>query len=450
MKTPLTLIITLCLSTLLFGQAEDKKTSFSLKEAKDYAAENSYFTRNAMLDIRKAEQRIKEITGMGLPQINASAGYNYFLQIPVQLAPANSFNPAASPDEFLELQFGVKSNMKAGISVSQLLFDGSYLVGLKASKTFLELVNAQKAKTDAEIARDITKSYGMVLAADENAMLIAENEKQLQTMVDEAAAMFDAGFIEEKDVDQLRLLLLNTENLKIQTENQKKTSVDMLKFTMGMPIKTEITLTEKLDDIKNPFSNKDQNMNSKLVVENHVDYQAATLSMRTQELTLSNEKMGNYPKLYGNFLYEGNSFGNDFNHFSGAGKWFPTSIIGVQLNVPIFAGGMRHNKIQQAKVGVEQANLRLKQTEQGLFLDMATKKNAYETAIYKMDNSSQNLELAGKIKKQTQIKYSEGMTSSVEVTQTENQYLQSQMNYIMAVIELIQAKADLDYALGTK
>jgi len=187
-----------------------------------------------------------------------------------------------------------------------------------------------------------------------------------------------------------------------------------------------------------------------LVVENHVDYQAATLTMRTQELTLSNEKMGNYPKLYGNFLYEGNSFGNDFNHFSGAGKWFPTSIIGVQLNVPIFAGGMRHNKIQQAKVGVEQANLRLEQTEQGLFLDMATKKNAYETAIYKMDNSSQNLELAGKIKKQTQIKYSEGMTSSVEVTQTENQYLQSQMSYIMAVIELIQAKADLDYAIGTK
>ena len=450
MKTPLTLIITLCLSTLLFGQAEDKKTSFSIKEAKDYAAENSYFSRSAMMDVTKAEHRVKEISALGLPQINGSWGYNYFLQIPVSLAPANSFNPAASADEFLELQFGVASNMKAGINVSQLLFDGSYIVGRKASQTYRELVNAQKAKTDAEIVRDVTKSYGMVLAAEENASLITENEKQLQKMVDEAGAMFNAGFIEEKDVDQLRLLLLNTKNLKIQTENQKKTAKDMLKFTMGMPIKSEITLTEKLDDLKNPFSNKDQNLNSKLVLENHVDYQAATLSMRTQELTLSNEKWGNYPKLYGNFVLEGNSFGNDFNHFSSGGKWFPTSIIGVQLNVPIFAGGMRHNKIQQAKVGVEQAGLRLEQTEQGLFLDMANKKNAYETAIYKLDNSTQNLELAEKIKKQTQIKYAEGMSSSVEVTQTENQYLQSQMNYIMAVIELIQAKADLDYALGTK
>ncbi|MDC1204949.1 TolC family protein, partial [Salibacteraceae bacterium] len=139
-----------------------------------------------------------------------------------------------------------------------------------------------------------------------------------------------------------------------------------------------------------------------------------------------------------------------FNHFSSGGSWFPTSVIGVQLNVPIFAGGMRHNKIQQAKVSVEQANLRLDQTEQGLFLDMASKKSAYETAINKLDNSSKNIELAGKIKKQTQIKYSEGMSSSVELTQTENQYLQSQMNYIMAVIEVIQAKADLDYAIGTK
>lgn len=450
MKTPPILFVSLLLSTLLFGQAEDKKTSFSLKEAKDYAAENSYFSKSAMMDVQKAEQRVKEVTGMGLPQINASASYNYFLEIPVQLAPASSFNPAAPDDEFLEFQFGLPSNMKAGITASQLLFDGSYLVGLKASKTYRELVQAQKAKTDAEIARDVTKAYGMVLASDENAQLIGENEKQLQKMVDEAEAMYNAGFMEEKDVDQLRLLLLNTQNLKLQTENQKKVATDMLKFTMGMPIKSEITLTEKLDDIKNPFADKDANLNSKLNVENHVDYRAATVNLRAQELTLSNEKMGNYPKLYGNFVYEGNSFGNDFNHFSSDGKWFPTAILGVQLNVPIFAGGARHNKIQQAKVGLEQANLRLEQTEQGLFLDMASKKSAYETAIYKMENSTKNLELADKINKQTQIKYSEGMSSSVELTQTENQYLQSQMNYIMAVIEVIQAKADLDYALGTK
>lgn len=450
MKTPTTLFISIFLSALVFGQAEDKKTSFSLKEAKDYAAENSYFSKSAMMDVTKAEQRVKEVTGMGLPQINASAGYNYFLNIPTQLVPANSFNPLAPEDEFLEFQMGTKSNMKAGVTVSQLIFDGAYLVGLKASKTYKELAYAQQAKTQAEISRDVTKAYGMVLAADENVILIAENEKQLQTMVDEAIAMYDAGFMEEKDVDQLRLLLLNTKNLKIQTENQQKVAKDMLKFTMGMPIKSDITLTEKLDDLKNPFSNKDQNLSSKLVVENHVDYMAATVNLRAQELTLSNEKTGMYPKLYGNFVYEGNSFGDKFNHLSSDGKWFPTTILGLQLNVPIFAGGMRHNKIQQAKVGVEQANLRLDQTEQSLFLDMASKRNAYESSIFKLENSTENLELAEKIKKQTQIKYSEGMSSSVELTQTENQSLQSQMNYIMAVIEVIQAKADLDYAIGTK
>ena len=172
MKTPL-LVILFSLSALLIkAQAEENKTAFSLKEAKEYALENSYFSKSAMMDVQKAEQRVKEITGMGLPQINASASYNYFLEIPVQLAPASSFNPMAPDDEFLEFQFGLPSNMKAGVTVSQLLFDGSYIVGLRASKTYKELVNAQKEKTEAEIARDVTKAYGMVLASEENLKLI--------------------------------------------------------------------------------------------------------------------------------------------------------------------------------------------------------------------------------------------------------------------------------------
>lgn len=450
MKTPL-LVILFSLSALLIkAQAEENKTAFSLKEAKEYALENSYFSKSAMMDVQKAEQRVKEITGMGLPQINASASYNYFLEIPVQLAPASSFNPMAPDDEFLEFQFGLPSNMKAGVTVSQLLFDGSYIVGLRASKTYKELVNAQKEKTEAEIARDVTKAYGMVLASEENLKLIEENEKQLQKLVDESNALFDAGFMEEKDVDQLRLLLLNTKNMRNQMVNQQKVAEDMLKFTMGIEIKNNITLTDKLDEIKNPFADKASNLNAKFNIENHVDYKSAAVNLRAQELSLDKEQVGNYPQLYGSFVYEGNSFGNDFNHFSSDGKWFPTAIVGVQLNVPIFAGGMRHNKIQQAKVGVEQANLLMSQTEQGLFLDLANKKSAYESSVNSLENSSENLKLAKKIKDQTQIKYKEGMSSSVELTQTENQYLQSQMNYIMSVIEVIQAKADLDYATGKK
>jgi outer membrane protein TolC len=338
--------------------------------------------------------------------------------------------------------------MKAGIQVNQLIFDGAYFVGLKASKTYRELAYTSKAKTDVEIKRDVVKSYGLALVSKVNYDYVLKNEEKLKQLVNENEELFKAGFIEEKDLDQVKLLLLNTQNVLIETKNSYKVALDMLKFTMGKPIADEIVLTDKLQTIKDPFIDKEGNLNAKLSLSEHVDYQTAAVNLRSQELSWSNEKMTYFPKLYGFLTYEGNSFGNEFNHFSSDGKWYPTSIVGLQLNVPIFSGGQRHMKVQQAKVGYEQAELLLEQTEQSLYLDLANKRNAYEAAINKLDNASKNLELSERIQEQTRIKYKEGTTSSVELTQTENQYLQSQINYVMALYEVITAKADLDYALG--
>jgi outer membrane protein TolC len=447
-KKALAILAMLYFSVGLKAQAEEKKSSFTLKEAQDFAVLNSYFTRSSMMDVKKSEQKVKEITGIGLPQISGSAGYNYFIDIPTQLAPASSLNPSAPDDEFVEFQFGTKHTMKAGISASQILFDGSYLIGLKASKTYRELAYANKAKTDAEIKRDVVKAYGLALVSKLNYEYVEKNEAKLKDLVRENEELFKAGFMEEKDVDQVRLLLLNTENVLIDTKNNYKVAVDMLKFTMGKAISDELILTDDLDAIKSPFLNKDGNLNAKLIMDKHVDYQRAAVNLRSQELTLSNSKMKYAPQLLGVFNLEGNSFGNEFNHFSSDGKWFPTTIVGLQLNVPIFSGGQRHYQMQQAKVGLEQAELQLLQMEQSLYLDLANKRNAYEAAINKWDNTGKNLELSERIQEQTRIKYKEGTTTSVELTQTENQYLQSQINYVMAMYEVITAKAELDYALG--
>lgn len=450
----ITLALTIVLhTTLVFGQAEeDAKSDFSLKEAQDYAIEHSYFTKLAMMDVAKSEQRVKEITGMGLPQISAKAGYNHFLEIPVQVAPASSFNPMAPDDEFVEFQFGTKNSMNAGIAVNQLLFDGSYLVGLKASRVYRELAYADKAKTDAEIRRDVTKAYGVVLSAEENFKYLEQNEKQLSNLVDQNTALYEAGFMEEKDLDQVKVLLLNTRNALIQTENARRVAKDMLKFTMGKPIKEDIQLTDDLDAIKEPFLAEDENLKRQLNLEGHVDYQRAAVNLRSNELMLSNENYQYAPKLYGFLNYEGNSYGTTAgNHFSpngSDGKWFPTSIIGLQLNVPIFQGGQRHFKVQQAKVGVEQAEVVLKQTEESLYLDLANKRNSYEAAMNTLENARENLELTTKIKDQTQVKYSEGVSSSVELTQTQTQYLNSQIEYVSAILKVIESKADLDYANG--
>ena len=448
MKNTLILALLFMSSLGLFSQAEEKKTDFTLKEAQDFAVVNSYFTRGAIMDVTMAEQKVKEITGLGLPQITGNASYNYFIDIPTQLIPANAFDPNAPADEFAELQFGTKHNMKTGIQVNQMIFDGAYVIGLKASKTYRELAYAKKAKSVVEIKRDVVKAYGLAIVSKMNLDYVKENEAKLKSLVKENQAIYDAGFLEEKDLDQVKLLLLNTQSVLIETINGYKVSQDMLKFTMGMPIGETIVLTQDIEAIKKPFIAKNENLNAKLSLSTHVDYRRASANLESQSLSLSNEKMTYYPKLYGFLNLEGNNFGNEFNAFSSSGKWFPTTIVGLQLNVPIFTGGQRHMKVQQAKVGLEQAELQLEQMEQGLQLDLANKRNTYEAAMNKLDINQKNLDLSSRIKDQTRIKYKEGMSSSVELTQTENQFLQSQINFVLSMYDVITSKADLDYALG--
>ena len=400
------------------------------------------------MDVTMAEQKVKEITGLGLPQIMGNASYNYFIDIPTQLIPANAFDPNAPADEFAELQFGTKHNMKTGIQVNQMIFDGAYVIGLKVSKTYRELAYAKKAKSVVEIKRDVVKAYGLAIVSKMNLDYVKENEAKLKSLVKENQAIYVAGFLEEKDLDQVKLLLLNTQSVLIETINGYKVSQDMLKFTMGMPIGETIVLTQDIEAIKKPFIAKNENLNAKLSLSTHVDYRRASANLESQSLSLSNEKMTYYPKLYGFLNLEGNNFGNKFNAFSNSGKWFPTTIVGLQLNLPIFTGGQRHMKVQQAKVGLEQAELQLEQMEQGLQLDLANKRNTYEAAMNKLDINQKNLDLSSRIKDQTRIKYKEGMSSSVELTQTENQFLQSQINFVLSMYDVITSKADLDYALG--
>lgn len=448
MKNTLILALLFMSSLGLFSQAEEKKTDFTLKEAQDFAVLNSYFTRGAIMDVTMAEQKVKEITGLGLPQIMGNASYNYFIDIPTQLIPANAFDSNAPADEFAELQFGTKHNMKTGIQVNQMIFDGAYVIGLKVSKTYRELAYAKKAKSVVEIKRDVVKAYGLAIVSKMNLDYVKENEAKLKSLVKENQAIYVAGFLEEKDLDQVKLLLLNTQSVLIETINGYKVSQDMLKFTMGMPIGETIVLTQDIEAIKKPFIAKNENLNAKLSLSTHVDYRRASANLESQSLSLSNEKMTYYPKLYGFLNLEGNNFGNKFNAFSNSGKWFPTTIVGLQLNVPIFTGGQRHMKVQQAKVGLEQAELQLEQMEQGLQLDLANKRNTYEAAMNKLDINQKNLDLSSRIKDQTRIKYKEGMSSSVELTQTENQFLQSQINFVLSMYDVITSKADLDYALG--
>ena len=159
----------------IFLVAQTTENSFSLKQAQDYALKNNYQIKNAQLDVTIAKKKVWETTAYGLPQVMAEAKFQNFIDLPTNLIPANAFNPLAPEGEFAELQFGTDYNTSATISASQLIFDGSYIVGLQAARTYQELSINNKKKTDEEIKYAVAQAYHTVLVAKENEKVLAQS-----------------------------------------------------------------------------------------------------------------------------------------------------------------------------------------------------------------------------------------------------------------------------------
>lgn len=440
------IIKTTLIVALIIGSYQVKaQQAFSLKEAQDYALTNSYMAKDADMEITKAQKKKNETTAIGLPQINGSVSYQNYLEAPVQLVPAEFFG--GDEGEFQEVQFVTDQSARAGITANQLIFDGSYIVALQASKTFLEISKNSKIKTEIEIKDAITQAYGMVLVAERNEKILAENKKNLEQTLFETGELYKNGFAEEQDVDQLKLLVANIANQYNNAKRQVDIAYNLLKFQMGIDITNDITLTEELDNLIG-FSGDASILSKQFDYTTHIDYRIMENQERADVLLLRNEKMAYAPRLSAFYTYEQNSFANEFNFLGSDAQWFPSSYFGVSLNVPIFSSLSRHNRVQQAKIDLNQTRLQKIQVEQSLKMQAETAKSDYSFALDQYKTEKENLDLALRIKTKTEIKYNEGLSSSLELTQAQNQYLQTQGNYINSIFQLISAKSKLDKALN--
>lgn len=454
-------IFSFCFGFLAMAQKEEKiPTSFSLEEAKAYAVEHSYQAENAVRDVEKAKMKVKETTAIGLPQISASGSFQQFIDIPTQVLPDfvspavtgvlienGLLPPSAGGGEtsFIEAQFGTEFNVSGGLKLSQLLFSGSYIVALQATKTYLELSKNAAEKTAQEIKAGVTQAYGMVLIAEENQKILTKNLANLQKTFDDTKALLESGFAEQQDVDQLQLLIGNMRNTISSTKKQVEVSYNMLKFQMGIPIANEVTLTDDIIGLVE-ISN-DQNILSKeFNPEGHIDYKIALQDVSSKELMLRNNQAGYLPSLSAFVSLNKNYLSNDLtlsNQF-----WFPNNLWGLNLDVPIFSSFMRRQQVQQSRVDLEQSLSQKSMVQQNLLLQAQNARANYTNALNKMNLEVENLKLAQRIKSNTEVKFKEGLASSLELTQAQNQELTSQANYISSMFEVINTKAQLDKALG--
>ncbi|WP_412561804.1 TolC family protein [Winogradskyella sp. MIT101101] len=443
MKKLSTLLFLICFSVVF---SQDTPTSFTLQEAIDYAIENNRQAKNAARDIEAAKQQKWETTATGLPQLDANINYQNNLKQQVSLVPAEFFG--GQPGEFAEVIFGTKQNVNATATLNQLLFDGSYLVGLQSAKVFLEISENAKTKTDLEVREAVINAYGNVLLSEESVKILESNVAVLQKNLNETTKIYENGLEEQESVEQLQITLSNLKSNLNNANRLKSIAYQLFNITLGIDYNTNTTLTDTLENLTLENISLEI-LSQELDVTSTIDYRIAANDRKSKELLLKLEKSKALPQLsaYLNGGYLG--FSNEFTFFDNDQNWAGFSSFGLNLNIPIFSSGKRSAATQRAKINLEKSKDDLTETEQRLYLQIETAKSNYKFAIEDYDNKKQNLALAERIEQKNQTKFFEGIGSSFELRQAQTQLYTAQQELLQTMLDVINAKAELETILNT-
>jgi outer membrane protein TolC len=426
-------------------QAVGAATSFSLKQAIDYAFQNQVNVKNAVLDEAIAKQKVKEVTGMGLPQIGSSFDVKDFLEIPTSLVPAEFFGGA--PGTFAPVQFGTQYQATAGLDASQLLFSSDFFLALKANKVFLELSERATERTKIETAVAVSKAYYTVLVNDERLKLMQANVARLKKTMEDTKALNENGFVEKIDYDRLSVIY---NNLLVEQEKVQRLlglGTYLLKYQMGMDVNATILLTDKLDDVKLDIAS---NLSAeKFDYTKRVEYNLFQTQYNLSKLELKRNKLSYLPNAFAYGVMSANAQRNQFDIFDTDKGWYPTAIVGATIKMPIFTSGQRHFKIQQAKLSLQKAQNNIDFIKQSIDLELASSITMLQNASSSLSIQKKNIELAEEVFRVSKIKYDQGVGSNLEMITAETSLKEAQTNYYNALFDALVAKIDFDKANGT-
>lgn len=456
--TPLLyVLLLLMLPFFMAAQEADTTMTLSVSRAQEYAVQHNLNVKNAELEVIKADKEVWETTASGLPQANLEGSFRNNLSLSTQLFPnfieptimkilmdegVIDPQPIGEPDK-IPVQFGSQFNASATLQVNQLVFSGPYIVGLQASQVYRRLSKEQLTKSKLDTKASVAQTYFLILLSGENISILEENLQNLRKIVSDSRAMQEQGFMESTAVDQVEIQANTLENQLKSTQRQHKSYYDLLKIQLGVPLTQKVALTDSLTGIINRLELGNQ-IGLDFKPEENVQYKMAETQERLSELDLKRQKFNNLPQLNAFFSYTQNAMRDNFNFFDTDKEWFESSMLGLQLNIPLFASGQRYSRIQQAELSLEKARNSKELARRNLMLSMKQARDKYLTALDKYETQQKNKKLAQRVFQHTSEKFQEGMASSTELTQANNQYLQTVSGYVGAVVELLNAKIQLD------
>jgi outer membrane protein TolC len=471
-------LLSLFISLALFGNAiaqasADTTTTFTLDNCIRYALENTVEVKNARVDQQIAQARVKETTGLGLPQISGSVTLQHNQKLPpffANYATAQGFagvDENGNPNLDLDLEpgdivaspnfFQLPSSGNASLNVNQLLFSTTYLVGLKAASTYRELSTRTQQQTEIQVVEKVTKAYYAVLVNNERIGLFDSNIARVDSLLRNTSALNKNGFAEEIDVDRIQVTLNNLKSERLKFLNLQNLSVGLLKYQMNYPIDKEIKIQGKLDEFNIEENAIDQYQDG-WDYKNRVEYQLLETQRDLYKLDVKNKNSSSHPSLSAflnmGYITQSPNIGGIFktntpiseSALGGPDKWYPFSLYGITLNVPIFSGLQRNYQTQQAKLTLLKTENSFISLRQSIDLSIQQNTVAYRNAVETVKSQRENMTLAEKVAKITKIKYEQGVGSNIEVIEAESSLRESQVNYYNALFDAITAKTDLDVA----
>lgn len=413
---------------------------FSVKEAVDYASKNNVAVKNALLDYKIQEQSNRATTSAALPQVTGNLGVTDYIQIPTTLIPGEFIG---QPGTFIPVKFGTQFTATGGVTLKQTLFDGQVFVGLQARDASLQYYHERQEITEQMIRSNIYKIYYQLLIARTQIDQIDANITNQQALLRNSTEMFKNGFAEQLDVDKATVQLANLQSEKIQTKFNVANGYLALKVLMGMPVKDSVHLTDTItyDMVRDAALGDNYNYSDR-----H-EYKLLQVGKELNEFDIKRYKKMYIPTVSLTANYSQNQYTNEFN-LGAKNSWFPTTYVGLNVNVPIFDGFNKDANIKQAKLRLQQTSNNMDSLKIRIDNDVKEAQLRFSAALATLDYQKKNMDLSERVYEQTRKKYEQGLGSNLEITTALTDQKTAQTAYFGALYNAVIARVDYITAIG--
>lgn len=438
------LLMTFLLPMQLLAQNDNNVLELSLEDAMSLAVRNNYQAKNARLDIDNQRAVNAEVTGRAYPNISGKGEFNAYPNPVKSFIPASFMGGAAGT--FTAVQFTPTYSATGSLTASQLLFDGSVMVALQARKTLLKLYKESSKLTEQEVRYNINVAYNSLVVAQKQFDILKESIAYARKMSEDMTVMYDNGFIERIELDRTKVNVNNLASDSLKIGNALTVNEQMLKYLMGIPNHQEIVLIDT--SLSEQFSDATALLMEEVDYMDRMDFRVLQTQLDLNKYDLKRHKLSGLPQLsvFGNLAIT--NAANNFTPITQLDKYISYSLVGAQLNVPLFDGLQRRNRVKQAKISVMKTQNQIDNLKLGIDFQKNQSRTTLKNALLTMNNQKRNLDLARNVLRLAKTKYDAGVGSNTEVSLAQTDLLTAQNNYFQSLLDVVNAQADLKKALG--